>query len=80
MADVCVVPEVYDPRMASERPEPKSKAWFARDARLNDAVAQERLAADWRRTREERLEMTLQLSALLIELGQAAKADEPGRA
>lgn len=69
--------------MASQRLAPRSEAWFARDAELNEAVARERLAADWQRTPEERLEMTLQLSALLLELGQAARhtgRDEPGRA
>jgi hypothetical protein len=66
--------------MASERPEPRSEAWFARDAERNERVARRRLADDWRRTPEERLEMTLRLSAVLIELSQASGRDERQRA
>jgi hypothetical protein len=56
--------------------EPRSDEWFARDAKQNELVARERLNEDRRRTPEERLEMTLRLSAALIELSHAPRRDE----
>jgi hypothetical protein len=66
--------------MASTRPEPRSDDWFARDAEINELVARQRLVEDWQRPPEERLEMVLRLSAVLIELSQASRRDERQRA
>jgi len=66
--------------MASKRLGPRSEAWFARDAERNELVARERLAEDRRRTPEERLELVLRLSAVLIELSRASRHDERPRA
>ncbi len=59
---------------------PRSEAWFARDAERNELIARKRLTEDWRRAPEERLEMVLRLSTVLIELNHAARHDERRRA